>query len=244
MGCGASTQTPPTGGDVTYTKPTGPLPENSCKHLLPKMETSKPKWSELMKKAKQPAKGSSISLMFIADQDQASKVEGGWETKLACGTLTYNGDKGPDSYTLTRGKEVTLVTSRGDKSDRGAEYSALEIFDGRLLTMCDRTGFCDEVAITSDGGLEIKPLEDKDGKPVMFPLGDGSKAKPLKVEWASHKGGKLIVGSTGKVSAPPRTLSLSLGAHDSRPSIYYRDSVNKLQTVSINCTCCTRYYDL
>jgi soluble calcium-activated nucleotidase 1 len=45
---------------------------------------------------------------------------------------------------------------------------------------------------------KVKPLVDADGKNVVLKLGDGSKDKPLKIEWASQKGGKLVVGSTGK----------------------------------------------
>lgn len=162
------------------------------------MEASKPKWGEMMAKAAVPAAGAEFSLAFIADQDEASKVEGGWETKLASGVLVYNGDLGDASYSLKMGAEATLVTARGDKSGRGAEYSALELFDGKLLTMCDRTGNCDEIAITPEGGLAIQPLMGEGDKEVAFTMGDGSKPKPLKVEWATPKDGKLFVGSTGK----------------------------------------------
>jgi len=139
-----------------------------------------------------------VDLLFISDQDEASKAEAGWETKLASGVLRYHGDKGAESYSLEMGAEATLLTTRGDKSGRGAEYSALELFDGKLLTMCDRTGNCDEIAITDDGGLTIRPLTDASGSEVRFRMGDGAKDKPLKVEWATPKDGKLFVGSTGK----------------------------------------------
>jgi hypothetical protein len=138
--------------------------------------------------------------MFIADQDQASRVgeDAKWETKLASGVLKYHGNLGEGSYTLTAGPEARLYTRRGDKDGRGAEYSALELFDGKLLTMCDRTGNCDEIKITADGTLDIVPLVDAAGLPVAFRMGDGKKDKALKVEWATKKDGVLVVGSTGK----------------------------------------------
>ena len=51
--------------------------------------------------------------------------------------LVYKGDA---SYALVMEGEHTVITTRGDKDGRGAEYSALEVFCGKLLTMDDRTG--------------------------------------------------------------------------------------------------------
>ena len=141
----------------------------------------------MMAKATAPAAGAELKLMFIADQDQASKVgeDAKWETKLASGILTYNGAKGDQSYTLAMGPEATLYTSRGDKSGRGAEYSALELFDGKLLTMCDRTGNCDEITITADGTLDIVPLVDAAGTRQPDRLPDCSPS-PMVSAMASH----------------------------------------------------------
>jgi soluble calcium-activated nucleotidase 1 len=174
--------------------------ENSCKHLFESLESTKSVWVKMMSKATAPAVGTEMRLMFIADQDQASRVgeDAKWETKLASGVLKYHGDLGEGSYTLTAGPEARLYTRRGDKDGRGAEYSALELFDGKLLTMCDRTGNCDEIKITADGTLDIVPLVDAAGLPVAFRMGDGKKDKALKVEWATKKDGVLVVGSTGK----------------------------------------------
>jgi len=101
-------------------------------------------------------------------------------------------------------KQVSLKTTRGDKSGRGAEYSALEVFDGKLLTMDDRTGNVDEIIVSPEGSAEpycVQPLMNGDGAPVALYLGDGTKSKGLKCEWATQKNGRLVVGSTGK----PRT---------------------------------------
>jgi soluble calcium-activated nucleotidase 1 len=184
--------------------PEGEIPENSCKHLLTKMKATEPAWAAMMAQEKCPEVDATFKLMFIADQDEASRIDADqpwttkWETRLGAGVLTYHGAKGDASYSLTCGPENVLFTTRGDKSGRGAEYSALELFDGRLLTMCDRTGNCDEIFITEEGTLDIQPLRDSSGNEVRFLLGDGKKDKALKVEWATQKDGKLFVGSTGK----------------------------------------------
>jgi hypothetical protein len=66
-------------------------------------------------------------------------------------------------------------TGRGDKAKRGAEYSALEIFDGRILTFCDRTGNCDELvlekeAYTNKTLATAVPLVDAHGDQVSIPM--------------------------------------------------------------------------
>ena len=88
--------------------------------------------------------------------------------------ITFSGG----AYTLALDSEATLKSTRGDKSGRGAEYSALECFDGKLLTMDDRTGNVDVVVPAPEGAEEqfiMEPLVNSDGKPVALYLGDGSK---------------------------------------------------------------------
>lgn len=152
-------------------------------------------------KAVPPPAGTRFALAMIADQDHASKVEGGWESKLAIGALIYNGANGEASYSIELSDEHTVVTKHGDKSGRGAEYSALEVFGGELLTFDDRTGNVDRL-VPAGGGFDLERLEGNDGEggvaPLVLRMGDGSKDKPLKCEWATAKSGKLVVGSTGK----------------------------------------------
>ena len=126
-----------------------------------------------------------------------------WQSMFWYGRLVYQGNKGVASYTIEKDGESPVFTVRGDTSKRGAEYSALEVYDGKLLTFCDRTGNCDELFLSPDlytGKLQVRAeaLLDSKGLPVRMLLGDGSKDKPLKCEWATERGGKLIVGSTGK----------------------------------------------
>ena len=186
--------------------------ENGHAILKDKIAADKEGWAALNAKAVAPEEGASFSLGLIADQDEASKVdEGGapfWISKLALGKLVFSGG----AYTLALDSEATLKSTRGDKSGRGAEYSALECFDGKLLTMDDRTGNVDIVVPAPEGSAEqyiMEPLVDSTGKSVALYLGDGAKEKGLKCEWTTLKDGKLIVGSTGK----PRTDDDSLVVH-------------------------------
>ena len=186
--------------------------ENGHTLLKDKIAADKEGFAAMNAKAVAPEEGASFTFGLIADQDEASKVdEGGapfWISKLAIGKLTFSGG----AYTLALDSEATLKSTRGDKSGRGAEYSALECFDGKLLTMDDRTGNVDVVVPAPEGAEEqyvMEPLVNSDGKPVALYLGDGSKEKGLKCEWTTLKDGKLIVGSTGK----PRTDDDSLVVH-------------------------------
>ena len=137
------------------------------------------------------------------DQDEASHIrEKQWQSYLAYGKLRYSGDLGDTSYCLEMKGETPVDTDKGDKSKRGAEYSALEVFGGKLLTFCDRTGNIDELVLTQDAegktAVTVAHLTDAGGKSLSVPMGDGTKDKPLKIEWTTQKGGKLVIGSTGK----------------------------------------------
>ena len=115
---------------------------------------------------------------------------------------------------VRRGRQDVQLQDRGrerdrdeehDKSDRGAEYSLLELFGGKLVTACDRTGNLDEIVPNPDFGTvegaakyTIAPVKDASGERIKLLLGDGKKPKPLKCEWSTIKDGKLVIGSTGK----------------------------------------------
>ena len=177
--------------------------ENGHGPLAEAFATQKASWAAMNAKATPPAEGKEFMLALIADQDEASHVaEKVWESYLAFGKLTYNGAGGAQSYSLEMTSEAAVDTDRGDKSKRGAEYSALEVFDGKLLTFCDRTGNIDELVLSQDEAgktvVTVAPLVDGEGKNVSISMGDGTNGKPLKIEWTTQKGGKLVIGSTGK----------------------------------------------
>ena len=81
----------------------------------------------------------------------------------------------------------------------------MQLFGGKLVTACDRTGNLDEIIPNPDfGAVEgaakytIAPVKDASGERIKLLLGDGKKPKPLKCEWSTIKDGKLVIGSTGK----------------------------------------------
>jgi hypothetical protein len=97
-------------------------------------------WAAMNAKQAAPEVGREFWIGLIADQDEASHIaEKVWESYLAYGKLKYLGDLAEGSYSLVMMGEAPVDTDRGDKSKRGAEYSALEVFDGKLLTFCDRS---------------------------------------------------------------------------------------------------------
>jgi nucleoside diphosphate kinase len=206
MGCGASTQNPPAGGTAAPTKPVAQKPpetfddsENGHKILADKIAAAKGKWAALNKKGTKPPKGTGMALALVADQDEAAAGAEGWTSFLRYGKLVYNGDLGAGSYSIDMPGEQPLRTKRGDKAGRGAEYSALEVFAGRLITADDRTGNLDEIVACGDGfNFRVQACVNAAGEEMSVPMGDGSKNKPLKCEWSTQKDGKMLIGSTGK----------------------------------------------
>ena len=146
-----------------------------------------------------PAAGTSFPVAFIADQDEASRdfvfraLSSGstpkqWKSMFWYGRLVYLGRQGDRSYRLERDGETAVKTDRGDKSKRGAEYSALEVFDGRVLTFCDRTGNCDELvleqeAFTNKTLVTARPLIDAEGKQVSIPMVSPVEGAALPTKW-------------------------------------------------------------
>lgn len=175
--------------------------ENGHAPLLKKMTTASMHWAAMAAKVTLPEEGFAWPVAMVADQDEDSKQDCGqkWQSHLAFGKLVYNGAKGTASYSFEFAGEAPLMTERADKSGRGAEYSALEIFGGKMFTFDDRTGNMDELVPADGFSFEVKPVLGADGAPTAILMGDGgNKKKPLKCEWSCQKGGKLYVGSTGK----------------------------------------------
>eukprot|EP00930_Biecheleria_cincta_P002325 TRINITY_DN103336_c0_g1_i1.p1 TRINITY_DN103336_c0_g1~~TRINITY_DN103336_c0_g1_i1.p1 ORF type:complete len:426 (+),score=75.85 TRINITY_DN103336_c0_g1_i1:161-1438(+) len=172
--------------------------ENGNKVIADKLSACAAKWAKLNEAAVPPPVGTRIPFAVVADQDEASRRDSGWLSHLALCNLTYRGNFGQESYAFDFKREADLFTTRGDKADRGAEYSTLEVFRGKLLAACDRTGNLDELLPQSSGKtFDVAPLLGAEG-PTVLRMGDGKKDKPLKCEWSSQKGGKLYIGSTGK----------------------------------------------
>ena len=79
------------------------------------------------------------------------------------------------SYSIELPGEQPLRTKRGDKAGRGAEYSALEVFADRLITMDDRTGNVDEI-VPGNGflfGLQVASSSRASAMPLSSASGRG-----------------------------------------------------------------------
>eukprot|EP00948_MAST-09A_sp_MAST-9A-sp1_P003300 g3300.t1 len=182
-------------------------PENHPAHVKAKIIADYSTFKAMMDKAPEKYTAQTFAVGCIADQDENARTKDGekqvWETYLLLGALTSTvSEDGAVTYTATSQeefKEIQLITERGDKKGRGAEYSLLHFFDGKLVTACDRTGNIDEIAIKEDGTYELVPVIDTAAnEPLVLLKGDGSKKKALKCEWSAIKDGKLWIGSTGK----------------------------------------------
>eukprot|EP00928_Gymnodinium_smaydae_P019923 TRINITY_DN1767_c0_g3_i1.p1 TRINITY_DN1767_c0_g3~~TRINITY_DN1767_c0_g3_i1.p1 ORF type:complete len:421 (+),score=54.38 TRINITY_DN1767_c0_g3_i1:57-1319(+) len=173
--------------------------ENGNHVVMDHILASRRAWAALNSTAKTPAEGARMTFALISDQDEASRAGGVWESFLSRFDLVYLGCYGEQSYSVETLGESKLSTSRGDSTSRGAEYSVLEIFNGRLITACDRTGNVDEL-VPCNGGKSygVEPLRDSRGAALKMRMGDGSTEKALKAEWSTQRSGKLLIGSTGK----------------------------------------------
>lgn len=135
-------------------------------------------------------------IALIADLDQQSRVAGAkadtWRSYMKYGNLLWSA--------ATRSLTVQWDTAEPAElrhqfalKGRGMELSELVTFNGRLLTVDDRTGLVYEVRQTNgraDGVVPWVVLMDGDGR--------GSTQKGFKSEWATVKDEQLWVGSMGK----------------------------------------------
>jgi hypothetical protein len=172
-----------------------------------RIESDASKWAALNARGQPPPKSSRFRIGFVADQDSDSFVERDgekvWLSYLRWASLVYDGS----TYSIDLGYEHQLDMLTGaDQSNRGAEFSALELYNGKLLTMDDRTGSVLEICKAASGAsgnvLQVQPLLDGAGSPVMAKAGgqespSGREKASMKMEWSTTKGDALIIGSTG-----------------------------------------------
>ncbi|MDP2434938.1 MAG: hypothetical protein Q8P67_04290 [archaeon] len=125
----------------------------------------------------------------IADMDKGSLVEGHkgglWQSQLREGVLTRGED---GSYRVEWEPLPTTFSSNLNEGGRSMELSALAWFSGRLLSFDDRTGVVFELDLEEGLAIPQSILMD----------GGGRSGKGFKSEWATVKGKRLYVGSTGK----------------------------------------------
>lgn len=134
----------------------------------------------------------------VTDLDQLSLMKEEkkmmYRSVLLPGVITRDPDT--NKYTIEFEKTRTLITKHNE-AGRGAEFSELTIYNGRLLTFDDRTGDVFEILNTKDG-------QDSFVAPrYVITEGEGDTDKGMKWEWATVKDGELWMGSMGKEFTKP-----------------------------------------
>ncbi len=124
-------------------------------------------------------RGMRYRVAMIADLDEASKVadrKDTWRSYLKRGHFFYDSDAGKAAFEWDEGGPVEL-TGTTSSGGRGMELSELVVFDGKLLTVDDRTGIVYQVdgskvipwQILSDGpGTETKGFKSETGVTFLF----------------------------------------------------------------------------
>lgn len=131
-----------------------------------------------------------LKIAIVTDMDQMSKVAGtkkpSWRSIFKRGTVRRFRNGEDITYDIEWDADKEIVGILGEEG-RGMEFSELVSFQGKLLTVDDRTGVVFE--ITKD--MKAIPRH-------ILMEGDGNQSKGQKNEWATVKDGKLYVGSFGK----------------------------------------------
>ena len=122
---------------------------------------------------------------MIADPDTDSYIgDNKWQSVMMTGYLDLT--PGHTTASVTWDTADTSLTSNVASGGRGMELSELTVFNGRLLTLDDRTGIVYNI------------ISDKVVPWVILADGDGTSSKGFKAEWSTVKGDKLVVGGLGK----------------------------------------------
>jgi len=123
-------------------------------------------------------------IAVVADLDTDSKVGEGWVSYLQYGHLTIS-----DSLdTVSVSWDVGEVQLKGNLAagGRGMELSELQVFNGKLVSLDDRTGVIYQIV-----GGKVVPW-------VIMSDGGGDSTKGFKGEWSTVKGNTMVVGGLGK----------------------------------------------
>ncbi|KJH42118.1 Apyrase [Dictyocaulus viviparus] len=126
------------------------------------------------------------NLLLVSDPDHDSKISDKlWRSLAKFGTLRLNVDKKKVSIDFTTGAELFLHTDISG-GGRAMELSDLEVYDGRLLSVDDRTGI-------------VYEIRNNKAYPWLFLIdGPGNETKGMKAEWLASKNGLLYIGGLGK----------------------------------------------
>lgn len=150
----------------------------------------------------QTENGTRHKIAIIADLDADSKCDG--ESKFFSFyktghlTLNFNPDQ-PSASTVSvewDAGDPAVIKSTMNLGGRGMELSELNVYNGQLYTMDDRTGVIFRLLEKKSGELAPIPW-------VILGDGDGYISKGMKCEWGAVKGSDLYVGSTGMPNYKP-----------------------------------------
>lgn len=134
----------------------------------------------------------------VTDLDQLSLMKDErkmtYRSLLLPGVITHNPET--NKYTMEMEPTRTLKTKHNE-AGRGAEFSELTVFDGRLLTFDDRTGDIFEILNSKDGKDSFVAPR------YVITEGEGDTDKGMKWEWSTVKDGELWMGSMGKEFTNP-----------------------------------------
>lgn len=145
------------------------------------------------------ADSDSYTLAIITDEDKASQVELedgqiAWQSTIRYDRLYREVDpaSGAVSYRIEeipreQGGEYRLISLVAE-GGRGAEFSELVMFGGRLIAFDDRTGLVCEVR----EGHQLVPRQ------ILMTGSGDERFKGFKSEWATLKGDRIIAGSHGR----------------------------------------------
>ncbi|XP_012271551.1 apyrase isoform X1 [Orussus abietinus] len=128
----------------------------------------------------------SYRIAIVSDLDHDSKStenKNMWFSMLKKGWLVWNFK---NEISVSWDEDTTKLMSTLGMKGRGMELSELVTFDGRLITVEDRTGLV--YFLEND---KIYPW-------VILMDGDGKNTKGFKSEWATVKNEQLYIGSMGK----------------------------------------------
>ncbi|KAL6722574.1 hypothetical protein Aduo_017688 [Ancylostoma duodenale] len=124
-----------------------------------------------------------LPFAIIGDLDADSKVNDTWFSPMSIGTLALSANR---TTAFVHWTSTHNYTSQLNYNGRGMELSDLKYFDGKLLTIDDKTGVI--YRIDSKKIIPWAILDDGDGYQETF----------FKGEWLAVKDGYLYCGGVGK----------------------------------------------
>ncbi|XGW33599.1 hypothetical protein V3C99_017760 [Haemonchus contortus] len=125
---------------------------------------------------------------IIGDMDSQSRQGNVWHSPMVIGTLALTADRKSAAVEWLSSFNYTSVLNYGN---RGMELSDLIYFNGKLMSVDDKTGIVYRI-----DGRRVIPW-------VILSDENGTDPTPFKGEWLTSKDGFLYCGSNGKERTTP-----------------------------------------